>query len=78
MEDINLDGWIYGCDACQNVCPFNQHASEHRNSLFDPLFNPLSFDSGAWLSMSDKEFEKLAGETAMTRAGLARIKENIG
>jgi hypothetical protein len=28
--------------------------------------------------MSDKEFEKLAGETAMTRAGLARIKENIG
>ena len=78
MEDINLDGWIYGCDACQNVCPFNQHASEHRNSLFDPLFNPLSFDPGAWLSMSDKEFEKLAGETAMTRAGLARIKENIG
>jgi epoxyqueuosine reductase len=74
---ITLDGWIYGCDACQSVCPFNLHAPEHRNPLFDPLFDPTALDAAAWLAMSDAEFEAMAGTTAMPRAGLERIKGNI-
>ena len=77
QEAITLDGWIYGCDACQSVCPFNRHAAEHRNPLFDPLFDPTALDAAAWLAMSDAEFTALAGDTAMPRAGLARIKGNI-
>lgn len=76
-QPITLDGWIYGCDACQNVCPFNHHAPLHRNSLFDPLFDPTSLDAESWRSMSEAEFQQLAGDTAMTRAGLERIKGNI-
>lgn len=74
---IRLDGWIYGCDACQSLCPFNQHAAEHRNSSFDPLFDPTALDAEAWLTMTDEEFARLAGATTMPRAGLARIKANI-
>lgn len=74
---ITLDGWIYGCDACQSVCPFNLHAPEHRNPLFDPLFDPTALDAAAWLAMSDAEFESMAGTTTMPRAGLERIKGNI-
>lgn len=76
-ETITLDGWIYGCDACQSVCPFNRHAPEHRNPLFDPLFDPTALDAAAWLAMSDAEFEAMAGTTAMPRAGLERIKGNV-
>jgi epoxyqueuosine reductase len=77
-EKITLDGWIYGCDACQSVCPFNRHAPLHSNAMFDPLFDPTVLDAEAWQRMTEEEFDALAGKTAMTRAGLRRIVGNIG
>lgn len=77
-EGITLDGWIFGCDACQTVCPFNRHAPEHGNSRFAPKFHPDEFDAERWANLSAAEFESLAGDTPMSRAGLERIKGNIG
>lgn len=74
---IDLDGWIFGCDACQVVCPYNQRAPLHTNTKFDPLYDPTALDSAAWLKMSKEEFKAMAGTTAMTRAGLERIQKNI-
>lgn len=76
-ESIDLDGWIFGCDACQVVCPYNKRAPLHTNSKFTPLYDPTTLDGEAWLAMSEEEFEAMAGTTAMTRAGLARIQKNI-
>jgi hypothetical protein len=50
---------------------------EHGNVLFDPLFDPTTLDAERWLAMTEEEFQQLAGRTAMTRAGLERIKGNI-
>ena len=74
---IDLDGWIFGCDACQVVCPYNKRAPLHTNTKFDPLYDPTALDSAAWLKMSKEEFKAMAGTTAMTRAGLERIQKNI-
>lgn len=74
---INLDGWIFGCDGCQVVCPYNKRAPLHTNPKFDPLYDPTALDSAAWLRMSDEEFKAMASTTAMTRAGLKRIQKNI-
>lgn len=74
---IDLDGWIFGCDACQVVCPYNKRAPLHTNIKFDPLYDPTALDSAAWLKMSKEEFKAMAGTTAMTRAGLERIQKNI-
>ena len=74
---INLDGWIFGCDGCQVVCPYNKRAPLHTNPKFDPLYDPTALDSSAWLRMSDEEFKAMASTTAMTRAGLERIQKNI-
>ena len=74
---IDLDGWIFGCDACQVVCPYNKRAPLHTNTKFDPLYDPTALDSEAWLKMSKEEFKAMAGTTAMTRAGLERIQKNI-
>ena len=76
-EPIKLDGWIYGCDACQSVCPYNRRAPMHRNKNFDPLFDPTTLDAARWLAMSEAEFRAMAGSTTMPRAGLARIQRNI-
>ena len=75
--NIEFDGWIFGCDACQSVCPYNQRAKFHRNTNFDPIIDPLALDSEAWLSMTEEEFLSLAASTPMTRAGLERIRENV-
>lgn len=74
---IGLDGWIFGCDACQSVCPYNLRASLHTNHNFDPIIDPLLLDSRAWRAMSEEEFLSLAATTPMTRAGLKRIKSNV-
>lgn len=74
-EAINLDGWIFGCDACQSVCPFNRHAPLHRNPKFDPKFDPMAVD---WATLSEAEFLEIASDTPLTRAGLERIRKNRG
>lgn len=77
-ESIRLDGWIFGCDACQTVCPYNHKAPLHTNARFDPLFDPTALDAERWRRMTDEEFSAMAGDTPMTRAGLERIRRNIG
>ncbi len=76
-DALSLDGWIFGCDACQSVCPYNHKAPLHTHPSFDPLYDPTALDSEAWLSMTEEEFKTLVGCTAMTRAGLDRIQGNV-
>lgn len=59
---------FFGCDRCQEACPFNAQKSSENVSL--PSTEEL-------LSMDIKSFEKKIGNTALSRAGLVKIKENI-
>lgn len=76
-DEIDLDGWIFGCDACQLACPYNQHAPLHRNSAFDPLIDPRRMTVEEWLSLDEEQFQARFGTTPMTRAGLQRIQASI-
>lgn len=76
-KNIDLHGWIFGCDECQNICPYNKRAALHRNSNFNPLFDPREISAEQWLSMSDEEFTERFGSTPLKRSGLERIKQNI-
>lgn len=75
--ETDLHGWIFGCDACQSCCPWNRRAPQHRNAAFDPVFDPLTMDAGAWLGMDEAAFEALCGRTPLTRSGLDRIRRNV-
>lgn len=73
-----LHGWIFGCDACQSVCPYNRRAPQHRNPAFNPLFDPAAMTADEWLALSEEEFDRRMGQTPLTRSGLERIRRNIG
>ena len=75
---IDLDGWIFGCDACQQCCPYNRRAPYHRHPAFDPLFDPRTMDAAAWLQTDNDAFAERFGTTPLTRSGLQRIRQNIG
>lgn len=76
-EPISLDGWIFGCDACQSVCPHNRRAPLHRNPLFNPILDPVALTVERWQTMTPDEFRAMAGSTPLMRSGLERIKSNI-
>ena len=74
---IDLGGWIFGCDCCQSCCPYNRQAPMHRNTAFDPRFDPLTMDATSWREMDEAAFDALCGRTPLTRSGLERIKRNV-
>lgn len=74
---INLDGWIFGCDACQSCCPYNRHAPQHRHPAFDPCFDPRLMTPDEWQNLSQEEFTTRFASTPLTRSGLERIRGNI-
>lgn len=75
--DIDLHGWIFGCDECQNSCPYNKRAAMHRNANFNPLFDPRTMSDNEWLTMTEEGFLDRFGSTPLKRSGVERIKKNI-
>ncbi len=70
-----LHGWIFGCDECQNACPWNKDRPQCGNPAFDPVFDPADFPAERWQAMEDGEFRRIFDGTPLRRAGLARIKK---
>lgn len=70
--------WMFGCDICQDVCPWNRFALPHN----EPRFNPpderrLSRSAAEWMEMTEEVFRTQFGDTALMRAGLNKIRENV-
>ena len=77
QNELDLNGWIFGCDDCQRCCPYNKSSAEYSNSQFTPLFSPAEMSADEWLAMSDEKFADLLGSTPLKRSGLERIKRNV-
>ena len=69
-----LHGWIFGCDECQTVCPYNRKAPLFKNPKFAPLFDPAKMTPSDWLALSEEEFSTKFGTTPLERAGIERLK----
>ena len=75
-QSIDLDGWIFGCDACQTCCPHNRRTPHYRAAICTPLFDPRTLAPADWQRMSDEEFSTRFRSTPLTRSGLVRLQAN--
>ncbi len=73
----SLYGWIFGCDICQQACPWNIKAKTANNVEFTPIENILSMGKDDWESMDENTFNNLFKDSALMRTGFEGIKRNL-
>lgn len=72
-----MDGWMFGCDICQRVCPWNRFSSPHQEEKFLPKEDLLSKPKGEWLELTEEVFNSLFEGSAVKRTKYRGIKRNI-
>lgn len=72
-----LDDWMFGCDVCQDVCPWNRFSKPHKEPLFDPNPELVSFTKKDWEEITEEVFKKVFQKSAVKRTKLAGFKRNI-
>ncbi len=78
-EDIvpKLDGRVYGCDRCQEVCPWNKGVKQHDHQEFMPDESIINLDRKGWMNLSEEEFYRLFEPTAMNRVKYGQFVRNL-
>ena len=69
--------WAFGCDVCQDVCPWNRFSKPNNEPRFLPNQDLLGMSSSQWLEMTEDVFNQVAKLSPLSRAGLTKIKETI-
>lgn len=72
-----LSDRVFGCDICQDVCPWNRKAEMHRETAFNPGPELLEMPREGWLNMSQEEYRHLFHKSAVERAGYDKLKGNM-
>jgi epoxyqueuosine reductase len=77
-EQNNLDGWIYGCDICQEVCPWNISFSKiSKEKYFKPRSDIVNNTNQKWENMNQLDFTTTFKNSAAKRTKLNGLKRNI-
>lgn len=72
-----FNDWIFGCDICQDVCPWNRFSSPHSEPLFKPSDNLLNMKKSNWDSLDKNQFNVLFKGSAVQRTRFKGLKRNI-
>lgn len=72
-----FNNWMFGCDICQDVCPWNRFSKAHNEKEFSPIPEILNFTSGDWEALSEEAFKKIFKNSALSRAKLKGIQRNL-
>lgn len=72
-----FNDWMFGCDVCQDVCPWNRFSKPHNEPLFNPNKELLSFTKKDWEEITDDTFKKVFANSAVKRTKLSGLQRNI-
>ncbi len=72
-----MESWIFGCDVCQDVCPWNRFSKPHTENSFDANTDLLSMQKEEWIELTETVFEKIFKNSAVQRSKFEGLKRNI-
>ena len=72
-----MDGWMFGCDVCQDVCPWNRFSERHQEPAFEPDPALLSMEKREWEELTEEVFGRIFRKSAVKRVKYAGLKRNL-
>jgi epoxyqueuosine reductase len=72
-----LDNWLFGCDVCQDVCPWNRFSTPHNNEELKPVYEILQFKEKDWEEMTEESFKIIFKNSPLKRTKYGGIKRNL-
>lgn len=72
-----FDDWIFGCDVCQDVCPWNRFSKPHNEPLLRATPEILSYSKSEWVEITNETFQKVFKNSALKRTKYEGLLRNI-
>lgn len=72
-----MDDWAFGCDICQDVCPWNRFSTPHQEARFDAKDEFLGMKRKDWMEMTEEVFEDRFKKSPLKRAGYLGLIKNV-
>jgi epoxyqueuosine reductase len=72
-----FDDWMFGCDVCQDVCPWNKFSKAHKEPLFDPHPDVLSNSKKDWEEITQEVFSEIFKKSPLKRTKFEGLRRNI-
>ncbi len=73
-----FENWMFGCDICQEVCPWNRFSKKHTEPTFEPHPDLLKLSKKDWIELTEETFQELFRKSAVKRTKYKGLKRNIG
>jgi epoxyqueuosine reductase len=72
-----FQNWMFGCDVCQDVCPWNRFSKPTRETAFTPIPELLNITTKEWENITEETFKKVFNESPLKRAKFKGIQRNL-
>jgi len=72
-----MEGWMFGCDICQEVCPWNRFSQKHKELDFEPHPDLLEMTKNDWNELTEDTFRKVFKKSAVKRTKYSGLSRNI-
>ena len=76
MKD-KFGNWMFGCDTCQDVCPWNRFSKPTKEEAFAPLPAILNFSTSDWEELTEESFKEIFRKSAIRRTRYAGLRRNL-
>ena len=72
-----FENWMFGCDICQDICPWNRFSKPTNENEFTPLPEILNLSTKEWEVMTEEKFKTLFSHSPLSRSKLKGIQRNL-